>query len=98
MTVLFNSRGHPWTEDGSSSSFYRHRNACGLTDNPPSIHDLRKTAATSMVILQQSYPNEISDAVLVDMFGWTMATLTKMKRIYVSDEAVIAAMTRTEHK
>ncbi len=98
MTILFNSYGKPWTEDGFSTSFYRHREECGLTKNPPSIHDLRKTAATQMVILQKTYPDLITDAVLVDMFGWTMATLNKMKRIYVNDEAVIAAMTRTERK
>ena len=98
VTILFNSFGSSWTEDGFSTSFYRHRAECGLTKNPPSIHDLRKTAATQMVILQKSYPDLITDSVLVDMFGWTMTTLKKMKRIYVNDEAVIEAMTRTERK
>ena len=98
LTILYNSYGKPWTEDGFSTSFYRHRAECGLKKNPPTIHDLRKTAATQMVVLQKSYPDLITDSVLVDMFGWTMTTLSKMKRIYVNDEAVIAAMTRTEHK
>lgn len=97
-TLLFNSRGSSWTVDGFSSSFYRHRSKCDLGDNPPSIHDLRKTAATRMVILQKSFPHSITDSVLVDMFGWTMPTLSKMKRIYVSDDEVISALSGTEHK
>ena len=67
----------------------------------PTIHDLRKTAATRMVILQKRYPKVITDGVLTDMFGWSAGTLAKMKRIYVSDAAVITAMTaenRTEQK
>jgi len=93
-TVLVNSRGMPWTADGFSTSFNRQRAAVGLgsADNGPTIHDGRKTAATNAVILQQRYP-VISDAVLTDWFAWTPADLEKMKRIYVSDAAVIAAIT-----
>ena len=54
---------------------------------------MRKTCATNMVILQHLYPALISDQVLTDLFGWTPGTLAKMKRIYVSDAAVIEAMT-----
>jgi integrase len=93
MTVLFNSRGQPWTADGLSTSFYRHRDIALESENLPTIHDLRKTAATNMVILQQRFPDQITDQVLSDMFGWTSGTRTKMKRIYVSDAAVIRAMT-----
>tara|TARA_R110002051_G_C8750349_1_gene500146 strand:- start:1984 stop:2133 length:150 start_codon:yes stop_codon:yes gene_type:complete len=46
-----------------------------------------------MVILQHLYPVLISDQVLTDLCGWTPGTLAKMKRIYVSDAAVIDAMT-----
>ena len=100
VTLLFNSRSKPWTPDGVSTSFYRIRDRvfAGTADGP-SIHDLRKTAATHMVILQKSHPELITDQVLTDqvltdMFGWTPGTLAKMKRIYVSDAAVITAMTR----
>ena len=94
LTVLFNSYGKPWTEDGLSSSFYGHRDTVFAdTNDRPSIHDLRKTAATNMVILQKHFPDLITDQVLVDMFGWTLGTLAKMKRVYVSDAAVIEAMT-----
>lgn len=58
------------------------------------IGNLRKTAATHMVILQKQFPDLMTDSVLTDMFGWTQGTLAKMKRIYVSDAAVITAMTR----
>ncbi|MEH6409275.1 MAG: hypothetical protein V7741_02025 [Hyphomonas sp.] len=99
VTLLFNSRSKPWTPDGVSTSFYRIRDRvfAGTADGP-SIHDLRKTAATHMVILQKSHPELITDQVLTDqvltdMFGWTPGTLAKMKRIYVSDAAVITAMT-----
>jgi integrase len=90
-TLLFNSWGRPWTADGLKTSFYRHREAA-LSGDKPSIHDLRKTAATNMVILQKTFP-EISDGVLCDLFGWTPGTVSRMKRIYVSDAAVIRAMT-----
>lgn len=94
LTVLFNSYGKPWTEDGLSSSFYGHRDTVFADkEDRPSIHDLRKTAATNMVILQKQFPDLITDQVLVDMFGWTLGTLAKMKRIYVSDAAVVEAMT-----
>lgn len=95
MTVLFNSHGKPWTADGLATSFDRLRIKIGLgpDKNGPTMHDFRKTAATNMVILQKQYPDLITDAVLIDMFAWKAETLSKMKRIYVSDEAVITAMT-----
>lgn len=93
MTLLFNTRGRSWTADGLATEFYRHRKSALKSDEPPTIHDLRKTAATQMVILQQRFPHAITDQVLCDMFGWTRGTLDKMKRIYVSDAAVIEAMT-----
>lgn len=103
-TLLFNSKGRPWSKDGSglATSFYKIRDRVfEHTTDRPTIHDLRKTAATRMVILQKRYPKVITDGVLTDMFGWTPGTLAKMKRIYVSDAAVITAMTagnRTEQK
>ncbi|MEM6554458.1 MAG: tyrosine-type recombinase/integrase [Pseudomonadota bacterium] len=92
-TLLFNSYGKPWTADGLASSFYRQRRGSMSGDGLPSIHDLRKTAATNMVLTQQRFPDVITDQVLCDMFGWTLGTLSQMKRIYVSDGAVIAAIT-----
>lgn len=94
MTVLFNSRGHPWTPDGLSTSFYRHRDKVLSGDAKPSIHDLRKTAATNMVIQQHRYPDQITDKVLADAFAWMADSLPTMKRIYVSDAAVIEALTK----
>lgn len=94
MTVLFNSRGRPWTPDGLSTSFYRHRDKVLSGDDKPIIHHLRKTAVTKMVILQNKYPDLITDKVLTDMFAWTDESLPTMKRIYVDDGAVIEAMTR----
>ncbi len=93
-TVLFSSRGRPWSAEGFGTSFDRHRKSVGLGPeaNGPTIHDMRKTCATNMVILQHQYPQSISDQVLIDLFGWTPKTLAKMKRIYVSDSAVIEAL------
>lgn len=93
-TLLFNSYGKPWTADGLRASFYRHRSRSLKGDALPSIHDLRKTSATNMVLAQQRFPEAITDQVLCDMFGWTMGTLAKMKRIYVSDAAIIRAMSQ----
>lgn len=77
------------------TSFDRHRSKVGLgpTQGGPTIHDMRKTCATYTVILQYQYPTLIPDRVLIDLFGWTEKALVKMKRIYVSDAAVIDAMT-----
>ena len=95
LTILFSSKGKPWTAEGFGTSFDRHRSRIGLgpENHGPTIHDMRKTCATNMVILQHLYPALISDQVLTDLFGWTPGTLAKMKRIYVSDAAVIEAMT-----
>lgn len=94
-TILFSSYGRPWTAEGFSTSFDRHRAKINLgpKDNGPTIHDMRKTCATNMIILQHSFPDQISDQFLIDLFGWTTGTLAKMKRIYVSDQAVIDAIT-----
>ena len=93
ITLLFNSYGSPWTPDGLSTSFYRHRDKVLKGKDRPTIHHLRKNAATNMVIFQHKYPELITDKVLQDMFGWTADTLATMKRIYVSDAAVIRAIT-----
>lgn len=94
-TILISSRGTPWTAEGLGTSFDRQRTKVGLgpDNNGPTIHDMRKTCATYMVILQHKYPELISDQILLDWFGWSQNTLAKMKRIYVSDAAVIEAMT-----
>ncbi|KCZ54030.1 hypothetical protein HY29_02885 [Hyphomonas beringensis] len=79
--------------NGLSTSFYRHRDKALKGNDLPTIHDLRNTASTNMVILQQHFPDQIPDQVLCDLFGWTLGMLAKMKRIYVSDAAVIRAIT-----
>ena len=97
-TILFSSRGKPWTAEGFGTSFDRHRTKVGLgpKNGGPTIHDMRKTCATHMVILQHQYPALISNQILIDLFGWTDRTLAKMKRIYVSDKAVIEAMSEAD--
>lgn len=93
LTILVNTYGTSWTADGLSTSFYNARKKVDLGEPRPTIHDLRKTSATRMVILQHRYPDVITDAVLMEMFTWTPGTLRKMKRIYVNDDEVIAAIT-----
>ncbi len=96
-TILFSSRGESWTADGFGASFNRHRKLIGFgpDNNGPTIHDMRKTCATNLFVLQRRYPAQITDHVFVDMFGWTEKTLSQMKRIYVSDDAVIKAMSNS---
>jgi hypothetical protein len=55
ITLLFNSYGSPWTPDGLSTSFYRHRDKVLKGKDRPTIHHLRKNAATNMVIFQHKY-------------------------------------------
>ena len=62
-TVLFSSRGKTWTAEGFGTSCDRHRTSIGLgpKEGGPTIHDMRKTCATHMVILQHQYPALISN-------------------------------------
>lgn len=98
FTILFSNRGVPWTSEGFGTSFDRHRTSIGLgpKDNGPTIHDMRKKCATNLCALQHQYPKQISNQVFIDLFGWTPGTLSKMKRIYVSDDAVIAALSSSK--
>ena len=89
MTILFNQRGLPWTPDGFSASFNKHRAKHELT---PTIHGLRKNAATDWIIYQNQRPDLITDDMICDHFDWSRATLKKMKRIYVNRGAVIKAV------
>ena len=94
-TLLFNSRGRPWTPDGFSASFNKHRARHQIS---ATIHGLRKNAATDWIIYQREHPTLISDDDICAQFDWTRADLKKMKRIYVNDTAVIRAITGTEQK
>ena len=85
-TILFSSRGTPWTVNGLSASFNKHR---VKHDIEPSIHGLRKTAATDWIIHQTKRPDLITDDMICDQFDWTRATLKRMKRIYVDRSAVV---------
>ena len=90
MTILFNSRGTPWSADGLSASFNKHRAAHAIE---PTLHGLRKTAATDWIIHQTRNPALITDDMICDQFDWTRATLNRMKRIYVDRGAVVEEIT-----
>lgn len=95
-TIIFGARGKPLTPDGFSAMFNRQREAHGIE---PTMHDLRKNAATDWIIYQNERPDLITDDMICDHFDWTRATLKRMKRIYVNRSAVIDAISgRTERK
>jgi hypothetical protein len=54
VTTLFNRSGRPWTADGFSASFNKQR---ARHDLAPTIHGLRKNAATDWIIYQNQRPD-----------------------------------------
>lgn len=91
VTILFNRSGRPWIADGFSASFNKQR---AKHDQAPTIHGLRKNAATDWIIFQHQRSDLITDDMICDHFDWTRATLKKMKRIYVNRGAVIEALVK----
>lgn len=89
LSILFNSNGKAWTPDGFSSSFDNRRKKLGIKKT---IHQLRKSYATDLVLAHHRDPATITRAVVTRAMGWSDDQLDEMVRIYVDDSAVIASM------
>lgn len=82
--ILTTHRGkRPWTADGLRSSF---RQACLDAGVTRTFHDLRRTAATTLLAAG------IDASQVAMMMGWAEADVEAMKRKYVSRAAVVAAV------
>lgn len=82
--ILTTERGkRPWTADGLRSSFGK---ACKDAGVKRTFHDLRRTAATSLVAAG------LDNTQVASIMGWSEADVEAMKRKYVSRAAVVSAV------
>jgi integrase len=86
-TVLTNSRGRPWTNDGLRSSFALAKKAAGI-GSELHFHDLRGTAATYF------YTAGLSERVVAEIMGWEEEHVAKIIRCYVDRSAAVKAVIR----
>lgn len=93
-TLLVNSRGQSWSEDGFTHRFDVVRNALNIrhTDGRKKhLHDVRGTYATRLVKLG------LCDQDVGDIMGWSAQQVGEIRKIYVEDDtavqAIIARMT-----
>lgn len=75
--------GQPWTSDGLRASF---RKACKDAGVTRTFHDLRRTAATFLVVWG------FSSAEVAMIMGWSEAEIEALKLRYVSRTAVVQSM------
>lgn len=90
-TVLVNSRGQSWSEDGFSHRFNVIRDALDIrhTDGRKKhLHDVRGTYATQLVKLG------LSDQEVGDIMGWSAQQVGDIRKIYVDDETAIQSIIR----
>lgn len=83
LTMTCNSRGQPWTAGGLSTSFKKARTKSGVSKR---LHDLRGTACTYYIRAG------LEDEDVAEIMGWDKETVKQMKRVYVTDQAILAGM------
>lgn len=84
LIVLTNGRGKlPWTADGLRSSF---RKACEKAGVKRTFHDLRRTAATTLLAAGIDKPQ------VAMIMGWSQDEVEALQRLYVSRQEVINAV------
>lgn len=82
--ILTTQRGkRPWTAAGLRASFGE---ACKRAGVKRTFHDLRRTAATTLVA------SGLSNGQVASIMGWSEDDVEAMKRKYVSRKAVVAAV------
>ncbi|MBX5084622.1 tyrosine-type recombinase/integrase [Rhizobium lentis] len=85
-TILTNSRGLAWTQDGLASSFHTAKKHAGLNDRNLHFHDLRGTAATKF------YTVGLPERVIAEIMGWSEDEVRGIIRRYVDRTAATRAM------
>lgn len=84
VVILTTTRGHrPWTADGLRSSFGK---TCADAGVKRTFHDLRRTAATGLLIAGIEAPK------VAMIMGWSEEDVEALKRRYVSRSAVVASV------
>lgn len=86
LTVLCNTKGRQWSASGLSHAITDAATAAGVERT---THDLRRTCATRLASAG------FEDQDIADWMGWTVASVQKLRRVYVDQGAVIlSAMAR----
>jgi integrase len=85
-TVLTNSKGQPWSNDGFSTMFSKAKLAAGIGDLH--FHDLRGTAATRF------YVAGLPERVIAEILGWSEANVATIIRKYVDRAAATKEVIR----
>lgn len=78
-TILFNSRGRPWTGHGLRASFRKAREACGIRKR---FHDLRGTAVTRLKLAG------LENEDIAEVVGWSKSDVEVIIRKYLSRDAL----------
>lgn len=90
LTVLSNRMGRPFTPDGLTSDFNAAKKVLGIEKR---FHDLRGTAVTHF------YSLGFQDDEVADLAGWSLSSVRKIKKKYVSrrvvNQARITRLNRT---
>jgi integrase len=85
-TILTNSFGRPWTDDGLGTAFIRAKKKGGIKGMH--FHDLRGTAATKF------YAAGLPLRVIAEILGWTEGSVENIIRKYVERTAATKAVIR----
>lgn len=84
LVILTTTRGkRPWTADGLRSSFGK---ACDDAKVSKTFHDLRRTAATNLLVAGIPAPQ------VAMIMGWAQDEVDALQRLYVSRGAVVASI------
>lgn len=94
-TVLVNSYGDSWAEDGFTGSFNRVRDAAKIVHIDPDtgetkkkhLHDVRGTFCTRLLT-----EGELTDAQAADIMGWAPDRVATIRRVYVDQTKVVVAL------
>lgn len=81
LTILWHSRGLPWTADSLGKAFKKVAGPLGIERTP---HDLRATAACDLM------RRGATDEEAADIMGWSPETVRYIRRHYVDDAAIYA--------
>ncbi|MEG3153487.1 site-specific integrase [Sphingomonas sp. RB1R13] len=93
-TLLVNSRGLPWTEDGFGGSFNRIRDDANIVHvdsetgvvRKKHLHDVRGTFATDLILAGTT------DHEVAEIMGWAPERVSHIRRVYVDQARVVVAI------
>lgn len=92
-TLLVNSRGVPWDDDGIGTSFNRIRDAAKVvhveengTEKRKHLHDLRGTFATKLILAGRT------DKEVAEVMGWSPERVANIRKVYVDQARVVVSL------